>query len=96
MAHKVVSPKTKNNLSNFQNQRHIGNFMSHCDKSPFSKTFLKSLGIDSQPLPIAASLILTAKLMICRETPQEFPFGKKSGKVYHSLYSLTEQLQVAL
>jgi hypothetical protein len=28
MAHKVICPKTKNNLPNFQNQRCIGIFMS--------------------------------------------------------------------
>jgi hypothetical protein len=47
--------------------------------------------------PIAVSLSLTAKLMICIEkTPRKFQFGKKSAKVYHCWYSSTEQLQVAL
>jgi hypothetical protein len=30
------------------------------------------------------------------KTPRNFQFGKKSAKVYHCLYSWTEQLQVAL
>jgi hypothetical protein len=30
------------------------------------------------------------------KTPRKFQFGKKSAKVYHCLYSSTEQLQVAL
>ena len=30
------------------------------------------------------------------KTPRKFQFGKKSAKVNHSLYSSTEQLQVAL
>jgi len=30
------------------------------------------------------------------KTPRKFQFGKKSAKVFHSLYSSTEQLQVAL
>ncbi len=30
------------------------------------------------------------------KTPRKFQFGKKSAKVYRSLYSSTEQLQVAL
>ncbi len=34
MAHKVICPKTKNYLPNFQNQLYIGNFMSHCDQVP--------------------------------------------------------------
>ena len=47
--------------------------------------------------PIAASLILTGKLMIYRENPAKYPsFGKKSAKVNHCLYSSTEQLQMAL
>jgi ribosomal protein S24E len=34
---------------------------------------------------------------IYRKKPREMSqFGKKSAKVYHSLYSSTEQLQVAL
>jgi hypothetical protein len=36
MAHKVVCPKTKNNIPNFQNQRYIVNFMSHCDNCPLT------------------------------------------------------------
>jgi hypothetical protein len=43
--------------------------------------------------------ILPAKLMIYRiqREPREISqFGKKSAKVYHSLFSSTEQLQVAL
>jgi hypothetical protein len=37
------------------------------------------------------------ELMICIEKiPRKFQFGKKSAKVYHSLYSSTEQLQMAL
>jgi hypothetical protein len=43
---------------------------------------------------IAASLILPALLM--RKTRELSQFGKNSAKVYHSLYSSTEQLQVAL
>jgi hypothetical protein len=31
-----------------------------------------------------------------QKTPRKFQFGKKSAKVYHCLYSSTEQLQVAL
>jgi hypothetical protein len=42
---------------------------------------------------IAASMILPALMRKPRELSQ---FGKKSAKVYHSLYSSTEQLQVAL
>jgi len=34
--------------------------------------------------------------VINEKTPRRFQFGKKSAKVYHSLYSSTEQLQVAL
>ncbi len=30
------------------------------------------------------------------KTPRKFQFDKKSAKVYHCLYNLTEQLQVAL
>jgi hypothetical protein len=45
--------------------------------------------------PIAAALILTALLLI-EKTPRKCQFGKKSAKVNHSLYSSTEQLQVAL
>ncbi len=48
------------------------------------------------PAPrIAAALILTALLLI-EKTPRKCQFGKKSAKVNHSLYSSTEQLQVAL
>jgi hypothetical protein len=44
--------------------------------------------------PIAASLIVPANN---KEKPREISqFGKKSAKVYHCLYSSTEQLQVAL
>jgi hypothetical protein len=47
--------------------------------------------------PIAGSLILTVKLMISKENPAKCPsLAKKSAKVYDSLYSSTEQLQVAL
>jgi hypothetical protein len=47
--------------------------------------------------PVAVSLILMALLMIYIEkTPRKFQFGKKSAKVFHSLYNSTEQLQVAL
>jgi hypothetical protein len=39
----------------------------------------------------------TAKLMTCRENPAKIPvWGKKSARVYHCLYSSTEQLKVAL
>jgi hypothetical protein len=34
MAHKLICPKTKNNISNFQIQRYIGNFISHCNQLP--------------------------------------------------------------
>jgi hypothetical protein len=34
MAHKLICPKTKNNIQNFQNQPYIGKFMSHCDQLP--------------------------------------------------------------
>ncbi len=45
--------------------------------------------------PIAASLILPANNIY--KKPREISqFGKKSAKVYHSLYSSTQQLQVAL
>jgi hypothetical protein len=48
------------------------------------------------PAPrIAAALILTALLLI-EKTPRNCQFGRKSAKVNHSLYSSTEQLQVAL
>jgi hypothetical protein len=38
IAHKLICPKTKNNIPNFQNQQFIGNFMSpaHNFKSPRS------------------------------------------------------------
>jgi hypothetical protein len=45
---------------------------------------------------ITAALIPTAKLMICRENPAKIPVLQKSAKVYHFLFSSTEQLQVAL
>jgi hypothetical protein len=45
---------------------------------------------------IAAALILTDKLIICKKKPRKSQFGKKSAKVYHCLFSSTEQLQVAL
>jgi hypothetical protein len=45
---------------------------------------------------IAAALILTAKLIICKETRENPSLGKNSAKVNHCLYSSTEQLQVAL
>ncbi len=47
--------------------------------------------------PVAASLAFTALLMIyIDKTPPKFQFGKKSAKVFYSLHSSTEQLQVAL
>ncbi len=45
--------------------------------------------------PIAASLILPAN-NIYKKPREMSQFGKKSAKVYHCLYSSTEQLQVAL
>ncbi|MFN9903079.1 MAG: hypothetical protein ACK55Z_30775 [bacterium] len=36
------------------------------------------------------------KCTYVEKTPRKFQFGKKSAKVYHCLYSSTEQLQVAL
>jgi hypothetical protein len=45
--------------------------------------------------PIAASLILPAN-NIWKKPREISQFGKKSAKVYHSLYSSTEQLKVAL
>ena len=53
------------------------------------------ISIMSPAPPIAAALILTALLLI-EKTPRKCQFGKKSAKVNHSLYSSTEQLQVAL
>jgi hypothetical protein len=44
--------------------------------------------------PIAGSLTLTALLMIYRKLRENS--GKKSAKVFHSIDSSTEQLQVAL
>ncbi len=38
----------------------------------------------------------TVPLYLYRKTPRKFQFGKKSAKVYHSLYSSIEQLKVAL
>ena len=41
-------------------------------------------------------LHINSDLVICRENPAKYPsLAKKSTKVYHSLYSSTEQLQVA-
>jgi hypothetical protein len=45
---------------------------------------------------IAAALILTAKLIICKENPAKIPVWQKIRQVYHSLYSSIEQLKVAL
>jgi hypothetical protein len=45
--------------------------------------------------PIAASLFFTVNNKK-RKPLEMFQFGKKSAKVNHSLYSSTEQLQVAL
>ncbi len=84
MAHKVICPKTKNNLPNFQNQRCIGIFISLCDQLP------SILSLYSFFLHFFIVLI-----MICRENPAKSQFGKKSAKVYHSLYSSTEQLQLS-
>jgi hypothetical protein len=42
------------------------------------------------------SSLLIISLFVVEKTPRKFQFGKKSAKVYHSLYSSTEQLQVAL
>ncbi len=36
------------------------------------------------------------KIMVFRENPAKIPVWEKSAKVFHSLYSSTEQLQVAL
>jgi hypothetical protein len=55
----------------------------------------REINIMSPAPPIAAALILTALLLI-EKTPRKCQFGKKSAKVNHSLYSSTEQLQVAL
>jgi hypothetical protein len=45
MVHKVIFPKIKKNLQNFQNQRYIGNFMSNFDQMP-TKTTNVPLGIE--------------------------------------------------
>ncbi len=39
---------------------------------------------------------INGKINDLEKTPRKFQFGKKSAKVYHSLYGSTEQLQVAL
>ena len=41
-------------------------------------------------------IVLTFNNDTCRKPREISQFGKKSAKVYHSLYSTTEQLQVAL
>jgi hypothetical protein len=74
------------------------------DPRPAHRSFLSANNIKKKPrrkynVPcpshrIAASLILPALLM--RKPCELSQFGKKSAKVYHSLYSSTEQLQVAL
>ena len=73
-------PKTKkNNVPNFQNQRCIGIFMSLCDQSLFVNLF-RSPGIDSNPLPIAASLILTAIFDTQRKPRENSSLGKNPLK----------------
>ncbi len=39
---------------------------------------------------------INGEINYLQKTPRKFQFGKKSAKVYHCLYSSTEQLQVAL
>ncbi len=43
-----------------------------------------------------AALILTAKLMICKENPAKISVWEKNPPKYNTLYSSIEQLQVAL
>jgi hypothetical protein len=52
---------------------------------------LRSPGIDSQPLPIADSLILMAKLMICRKTLRKLQFGEKSANVPYTRAYIVQQ-----
>jgi hypothetical protein len=48
-------------------------------------------------LPLLTVFFSSHNLTVCcRETPRKFQFAKKSAKVYHCLYSSTEQLQMAL
>ncbi len=87
MAHYVVCPKPKKIISQiFKNQRCIGIFMSLCDQSP----------------PFLLLSVFIYFFIYCfnndmwRKPREISQFGKKCAKVYHSLYSSTEQLQVAL
>jgi hypothetical protein len=47
---------------------------------PLQSLPLLSLPKIECPLSVAASLILTAKLMMCRENPAKIPVWKKMGK----------------
>ncbi len=87
MAHYVVCPKPKkNNIPNFQNQRCIGIFMS-------LYFFLRSNFFEFAYCYINSRTFLCD---YCRKPREISQFDKKSAKVYPSLYSSTEQLQVAL
>jgi hypothetical protein len=77
MAHKVICPKTKNNLSNFQNQRCIGIFMSLCDQLPsilslysFFSSFFYCFNND----------------MCSRENPAKYPSLAKNPPKYTTAY----------
>jgi hypothetical protein len=62
-------------------------------KKIMSRSFLNS---GTLIVKICASACLVIQYLYVEKTPRKFQFGKKSAKVYRSLYSLTEQLQVAL
>jgi hypothetical protein len=86
MAHYVVCPKPKkNNVPNFQSQRCIGIFMSLCDQVPSILSLCFYFFI----------FFYCFNNDMCRKPREISQFGKKSAKVYHSLNSSTEQLQVA-
>jgi hypothetical protein len=47
-------------------------------------------------LTLGKGTYINGKINDLEKTPRKFQFGKKSAKVYNSLYGSTEQLQVAL
>ncbi len=93
MAQKVIVPKKKNYVPKFLKQRDIGNFMSFWNHGP-SSMFFSFLNSGTLIVKICASACLVTQHR--KENPRKFHFGKKSTKLYHSLYSSTGQLQVAL
>ena len=85
-------PKNKKIISQIlKNQRCIGIFMSLCDQSPQFYHFI-----------FLYFYFFIFLLFYCfnkdmwRKPREISQFGKKSAKLYHSLYSSSEQLQVAL